>query len=1071
MRGRDTLSMTTLLLVTLATLGTALPATAQRYLVKEINPAGWQGGVASVEMAVLGSQVLFGADDGSHGKELWISDGTAEGTVLVKDIWPPEVEDPLEEYSSSPDRFVTVGSNVYFTADVPPVPTEEDPDPYSCGTTLWVTDGTEAGTEQIPICPTQSRWAVMGPSLYVFAQAESFNTSLVKVTGSTYAALKELNTTDLAVVDFDIYGPRLVFKGHDFAHGWELWMSDGSGAGTVMLKDLNPGSDYSNPQHIVEFDGRAWFAARDADGDYELWVSDGSAAGTERFIDLNGSGSDGAQELETAGNHLFFCATDGSHGLELWSTDGTTGGTEMITETELHYQCTDHGMIDFGGQLVFRQSDDDHGYEPWISDGTFAGTHLLFDALPGPESSWPAGFFVAGDNVFFYAYGDSSWGGYLWVSDGTSEGTREAVAGGFGKAVTHNLLFFVGDYPGSSGGELFALPFANFVTVPEPPTGPYQVNTGIPYTYTTAGGSVSSDGNRVQYRFHWGEEGDSGWLDFGVLSAETTWSEEGGGGAVTVEARAEHTGNTSSESYPLSVSAVFEEIIFDTTLSGPTLGEAGAEYHYTLESGSNSDHPLEYYVDWNDGTPYDWEPFVTATGSIELAHAWDNPGAYDVVAKVRCQTHTDKENDALLHVEIEEEVVTLVSIDGPSEGDLLTLYDFTISGESNHDHDLQYSVEWGEGQVTDWTDFGSGVTSVQLSHAWSSPGSHGIQFGVRCAQHDIQDWQEHQISIADERIVDVSISGPSISLIDDPKEFTVAGRSTADHVVEFSVDWGDGNTSEFQTIDQQTDTATISHTWSTTGEKTVTLTVRCYEHSDVSESVQTEITITETEPDPETIEGLSIDGPAAGQVGQELEFTVSASSSEGHDLVYSVDWGDSFPAVWLPIDNGTDTATTTHTWSEVGDKTVTVTVRCADHTDVSDVAQTTVTITDQPLETIDDHTLEGPKEGTVGEALEFTVSATSSEGHDLVYRFDWDDDTETDWEDLDNGTDTAVVSHSWTTPGEYIVEVLVVCPDHEWANSLQELTVTITESEDAIFADNFEDGNCEAWTSAVGEVP
>jgi hypothetical protein len=237
----------------------------------------------------------------------------------------------------------------------------------------------------------------------------------------------------------------------------------------------------------------------------------------------------------------------------------------------------------------------------------------------------------------------------------------------------------------------------------------------------------------------------------------------------------------------------------------------------------------------------------------------------------------------------------------------------------------------------------------------------------------------------------------------------------------------------------------------------------------VSESTQTTITI--TEPPPETIDGLSIDGPAAGQIGQELEFTFSASSSDGHDLQYSVDWGDDSPLFWLPIDNSTDSATNTHTWGKLGQKTVTVTVRCVDHPGVSDVEQKTVTITDQVLETIEDHTLEGPSEGDVGEELEFTVSATSSEGHELVYIFDWDDDSETDFESLDNVSDTAVVSHTWSAPGEYIVEVLVACPEHEWANSVQELIVTIGDGGGIIFGDDFEFGDLEEWSVVVGAAP
>ncbi|HQU44123.1 MAG TPA: hypothetical protein PK867_14985, partial [Pirellulales bacterium] len=88
-------------------------------------------------MAALGGQVLFAANDGSTGVELWKSDGTVSGTTLVKDInlGSTVVNSVTTPNSSDPTDLVTVGGYVYFAAN-----------DGNDGTQLWRSDGTASGT-------------------------------------------------------------------------------------------------------------------------------------------------------------------------------------------------------------------------------------------------------------------------------------------------------------------------------------------------------------------------------------------------------------------------------------------------------------------------------------------------------------------------------------------------------------------------------------------------------------------------------------------------------------------------------------------------------------------------------------------------------------------------------------------------------------------------------------------------------------------------------------------------------------------------------------------------------------
>jgi ELWxxDGT repeat protein len=85
-------------------------------------------GSAPTGLTVLGNRVFFQANDGIHGRELWATDGTPAGTVLVKDINPGAA-------SGSPSELVVLGNLLLFAATDGPT-----------GTELWRTDGTPAGT-------------------------------------------------------------------------------------------------------------------------------------------------------------------------------------------------------------------------------------------------------------------------------------------------------------------------------------------------------------------------------------------------------------------------------------------------------------------------------------------------------------------------------------------------------------------------------------------------------------------------------------------------------------------------------------------------------------------------------------------------------------------------------------------------------------------------------------------------------------------------------------------------------------------------------------------------------------
>ena len=381
-------------------------------LVKDIRD-GYSGSYLS-DLTAVGDTLYFRANDGEHGWELWTSDGTADGTVMVADI-------VAGSSSSYPYNLTAVGDTLYFRAQ------------DEVGSRLWVASGTTVAQTPVSI-PTGNciqedvSCVVFGDTLYFQANDGEHGNELWKSDGTTDGTVmvKDIRdgsgSSDLS--DLTVVGDTLYFSAYDGEHGNELWKSDGTADGTVLVKDIRDGSSSSSPDNLAAVGDTLYFWANDGEHGDELWTSDGTADGTVMVKDIvAGSGSSYASYLTAVGDTLYFRAYDGEHGYELWASDGTADGTVMVKDIIAGSGSSYASYLTaVGDTLYFRANDGEHGDELWKSDGTADGTVMVADIRDGSSSSSPDNLTAFGDTLYFSAY-DGEHGYGLWKSDGTADGT------------------------------------------------------------------------------------------------------------------------------------------------------------------------------------------------------------------------------------------------------------------------------------------------------------------------------------------------------------------------------------------------------------------------------------------------------------------------------------------------------------------------------------------------------------------------------------------------------------------------------------------------------------------------
>lgn len=370
-------------------------------LVKDIYPLSGDAGIT--QMSSIGDKVVFRANNGTNGTELWISDGTEAGTVILKDI---NIGDQFK--SSFPSNFRKYKDFVTFEAN-----------DGGQNAKLFRTNGTERGTFQIwdRRYNETSYNGLTEYSLPVFISTKI--PCEIIVDSTIYWLVGDINGTSLIIKDFNNDKVKTVLDRNI--------TTDIVRFGGPFLPQYLDAKSY-----VVRFGDKWLFNAEDRNG-YGLYVSDGTTRGTVKLLSMEEKIAIIVAETPT-GLLAFFAFNGGGNGRELWKTDGTVNGTKMVkniapgSRSSIDYQDNLIQGQNIQGYsvkngIVFKANDVANGRELWFSDGTESGTQMIKEFVAGSESGLDKFYMLdlSNDNKPFL-YNPSA--NELWRTDGTTNGTK-----------------------------------------------------------------------------------------------------------------------------------------------------------------------------------------------------------------------------------------------------------------------------------------------------------------------------------------------------------------------------------------------------------------------------------------------------------------------------------------------------------------------------------------------------------------------------------------------------------------------------------------------------------------------
>ncbi len=258
--------------------------------------------------------------------------------------------------------------------------------------------------------------------------------------------------------------------------------------------------------------------------------------------------------------------------------------------------------------------------------------------------------------------------------------------------------------------------------------------------------------------------------------------------------------------------------------SGPSSAEAHSYLSYTFSTTDPDGDEISYQFDWGDGNLSEWTDF-TESGKIDSAnYVWRETGTYNI----HVRAIDTKEGMSGWSEALPVNIITCTNFppnqppapSGIDSGAVHTNYTFYTGTTDPEGDSISYQFDWGDGNLSYWTDFAESGDTVSTNHAWQEDGIYNINVRAIDTKNKISNWSEaHPINTHANLPPNQppAPEGPDSGLGDTTYTFYASTTDPEEDSISYQFDWGDGNLSYWTGFNKSGDTVSMQHFWNSSG--------------------------------------------------------------------------------------------------------------------------------------------------------------------------------------------------------------------------------------------------------------